>query len=247
MATSGTYGFQLSNASVIYEAFDRIQIRPSAVDRHMLLSARNSLNLELLDWSNRTFNYWKLTSGTINLAAATATYTLPANLVTVEEVYYTSVNAGGSGVNADRIMVPMSRSEFAMLVNKNQEGIPTKYWFQMLSPAPQMTIWEVPAPGQVAPAFVVNWYGLQQIQDATLNGGETPDIHYRATDALCARLALRLCEKFGGKNPQERQMLMVEKKALADDAWGSLERRDQEPGPTIIRPNVGVYAIKGGR
>ena len=241
MTTSGTYNFQLANASVILEAFDRIEIRPPMIDRHMLESARRSLNLEVLSWSNETFNYWKLTNGTINLVVGQATYTLPPNLVTLEELYYTQVNGLGSNVNSDRIMTPIERTQYSQIVNKLQPGIPTQYWFQMLI-VPQITIWMVPQTGQAAPNFVLNWYGLQQIQDATYASGETPDIHYRATDALCARVALRLAEKFGPADPSAKMALMKEKAALADMAWNNLQRRDQEPGPTSIRLNTSSYA-----
>jgi hypothetical protein len=210
----------------------------------MLLSARVSLNLELLSIQNETFSFWKTTSGTIPLVATQPTYTLPANLVTLEELYYTNVNGLGAGVNNDRIMVPMERTQYAQLVNKLQGGIPTSYWFQMTIPQ-QVTIWEVPLAGQAGPNYVLNWYGLQQIQDANLGGGETPDIAYRAYDALCARMALRLCEKFGPADPAAKSGLMKEKAALADIAWNNLQRRDQEKGTTKISLDVSSYARIG--
>lgn len=237
MATSGTYNFALPNSGVIYEAFDRVQKRPSEVDRHMLLSARTSLNLELLSWSNETFNFWKTTNGTIPLVAGQATYTLPANLSTLEELYYSHVNGLGAGINSDRIMVPMERTQYAELTNKLQGGIPTQYWYDMSAPQQQVTVWMVPLAGQAAPNYVLNWYGLQQIQDANLGSGENPDIAYRAYDALCARVAMRLAEKFA---PDK----LKDKAALADIAWNNLQRRDQGKGNTVIRPNVSVWAIR---
>jgi len=238
VASSGTYNFAMANTSVVLEAFDRIQKPPPVLTRHMLVSARNSLNLELAAWSNAGMNFWETTGGTINLAVGTGTYTLPTNLVTMTELWYSTVNGGGTGVNNDRIMVPITRTQYSMIVNKNQQGIPTQYWFQMLE-TPQVTIWEVPFVG--APNYVLEWYGMQRVQDANLAGGETPDIPYRAIDALCARMALRLCEKFGPVNPQARQAMMMEKKAAADEAWELLMRRDQEPGPMTINANIAAY------
>lgn len=238
MATSGTYDFGLTNASIIFEAFDRIGVRPTQMDRHMLNSARVSMNLELLDWSNRGFNFWQTTSGTIPLVANQATYTLPANMVTLTELYYTQVNGGGTGVNQDRTMTAITRQQYSQIVNKLQTGIPTQYWFQMLV-TPQLTIWEVPYAGATAPNFVLSYYGLMQIQDANTTANETPNIHYRATDALIAGLALRLCEKFG---PVPR---LAEKKAAADIAWENMVRRDQEPGPITVRPEIGRYGRMG--
>lgn len=242
MTTSGAFSFQMSNASILFEAFDRIGVRPPQVDRHMMISARNSMNLEFIDWEDAGFNFWKLTSGTIALVAGQAVYQLPSSLVTLTDVWYTNVNALGAGSNSDRIMTPMQRSEYAQISNKDQQGTPYQYWFQMLVP-PQITLWEVPAIG--APNYVVNWYGLQQMQDANMGSGETPDVPRRALEALTARMAFRLCEKFGPQQPQARQALMSEKKALADDAWEKFQRRDQEPGPTLILPNVAGYARMG--
>lgn len=240
MPASGTYNFGLTNSSVVMEAFDRIGMPPTTLEQHHFISARNSMNLELIEWEDASFQFWNLDSGTINLVAGQATYPLPANLVTLEEVWYSTVNGLGSGINGDRIMTAITRTDYAMLTNKLQQGIPTQYWFQMSVP-PQLTIWEVPADGQVAPNFVINWYGLRQMQDVAGYGAETPDVPRRAFDALCAKMAFRLAEKFGPKDPQQRQAILTEKKLIADDAFSKLERRDQEPGPITFRPNIGIY------
>lgn len=244
LSTSGTYNFTLPNASVVLEAFDRIGIQPPQVSRHMLASARTSLNLEFIDWENSGFNFWKLTSGSLTLVAGTGTYLMPSNLVTVEEVYYSQVNALGTGVNSDRMLTPITRDQYAMITNKNQQGVPTQYWFQMLQ-TPQITLWEVPQSGQAAPNYTVSWYGLQQMQDANLGVGEVPDVARRGIDALCARMAVRLAEKFGPKDPNARTQMMMEKKTLAAEAWDKFARRDQEPGAMSYRPNIRAYARMG--
>lgn len=238
MPSSGTFDFTLADSSVIFEALDRIGLRPPQIDRHHLISARNSMNLEFVDWEDAGFNAWRLTSGTINLVVNQATYTLPTNLVMLTEIWYSQVNGNGAGVNQDRILMPITRTQYAMVSNKLQQGIPTQYWFQMLL-TPQITIWQVPQVG--APSYVLNWYGLEQMEDANIGGGETPNVARRALECLCARMAFRLCEKFGPSNPQARQAMMQEKKALADDAWDKMVRRDQEPGPMSVQPNIAAY------
>lgn len=239
-ASSGTWNYGQTTAGLVLEAFDRIQLRPAMLEPHHFASARQSLNLELLSWSNEGFNFWETAAGTIPLVPNQATYTLPTNLVTITEMFYSQVNAGGAGVNQDRIMVPITRTQYAQIVNKLQPGIPTQYWFQMLY-VPQVTIWEVPQAGQVAPGYVLGWYGLQQIQDANIGGVEAPDVHYRALDALTARLTFRLAEKFIPQTAPTRTQLLQEKKMLADDAFDKMARRDQEPGVTQIRPNISAY------
>ena len=231
--TSGTWDFALSNGEVVVEAYDRIGVRPQQLDRHHMYSARTSLNLELSTWSNTGFQLWKQVGGTINLVPGQATYTMPLNLVTVTEVWYSTVNGLGAGSNSDRIMLPLTRTQYAMLNNKLQQGIPTQFWYQML-PQPQITVWEVPAAGAGSPAYVINWYGLQQIEDADISSGQSPDVVYRAMETLCARLAWRLAEKFAPDR-------LAEKKTIADAAWVDMATRDQELGPQVIQPQIGVY------
>lgn len=230
-STSGTYTFQPATAGLMVEAFDRIQIRPTANDRHMIDSARMSIQLLLQDWTDQGFAFWELESGTIDLAVNTATYTLPPQLAMLTELYYSAVNGGGAGVNQDRIMIPITRTQYAQLTNKLQQGIPTQYWFQMLIP-PQITIWQVPNVG--APNYVLGWYGLSRIQDANLGGGEVPNIPYRATDVFCADLARRLAEKF---KPEQYEV----KDQIFQKAWESMTRRDQEPGAIQYLPNIALY------
>lgn len=244
MTSSGTYGFQLPEVSSTIEAFDRIGILPLQITTHQMLSARTSQNLLFIEWENEGFPAWKVTSGTINLVAGTGTYSLPTNLVMLTELWYSTVNGGGAGINSDRIMFPITRSQWAQIVNKNQTGTPTQYWFEMTA-TPRINIWQAPAVG--APSYVLNWYGIQQMQDATMTGSESPDVVRRAFDALCAGMAYRLCEKFGPKDPQAKQAMMAEKKSLYDDAKNAMYRRDQEPGPMILQPNVSPYTRLGRR
>ncbi len=230
--SSGTYTFQLDNAGIVIEAFDRIQMRPASLDRHHFISARTSLNLELQRWSNLGINLFKMISGTINLIAGQATYALQTDLVTLTEVYYTTVNGNGSGYNNDRTLSPITRTQYSMIPNKLQPGQPTQYWFQRLA-TPEITLWQPPAVG--APSYVVNWYGLQRIQDAGLGSAETPDIVYRAIDALCAALAHRLAVKF---SPPP---VVQARKAEAMEAWDDFATNDQELGPLIVAPNLSGY------
>lgn len=234
-SSSGTFDFGLTNGSLITEAFDRINIEPPQITRHRLMSARTSLNLLFIEFENQGFNFWKTTGGTIPLVVNQAVYTLPTNLVTLEEVWYSNVNGGGAGVNQDRILTPMTRTDYAQRTNKLQQGIPTQYWFQMIAP-PQLTLWQVPSIG--APSYVVNWYGLQQMQDANLGGGEAPDVLRRSWDALCAGMAKRLAQKFAPS-------LYAARKDDFAEAWGAMTRRDQEPGPTTYQVNPSIWARMG--
>lgn len=237
MATSGTSNFNLSNAELVFEAFDRCRIRPASITRHHLLSARNSLNLIFRDWDLKNGpNLWKMTSGTIALIQGVSDYNLPANLVTMTEMYFTNVNAGGQGVNIDRFMAPINRTQYAMVSNKMQMGTPTMYWFQYLA-TPKVTIWSPPFAG--SPTYILSWYGVRRIEDANLGGGENPDVLFRGLAAICAELAVALAKKFMDK--ELLPLLLPDLKADAKEAWENLATIDQEQGPMIIQPNVAVY------
>lgn len=242
---SGTTAFNLSNADVVFEAFDRIRVRPTAITRHHIMSARNSINLELIDWNVKNGpNLWKIVGPTtINLVTGQLVYTLPTNLVAITELWYSTVNGNGAGINNDRIMVPITRTQYAMLPNKGQQGIPTQFWFQPLGPAnpPQFTIWETAQAG--APNYVLNYFGLQRIQDANVGSGETPDVTFRGLEALCAGVAKRLKTKF-----MDPALFPVLGPIIDEDArvaWENFAAQDQENGPMLMQPNVGAYGRIG--
>lgn len=232
--TSGTYNGNFSNAKVVFEAFDRIGIRAPSLTRHHMLSARDSLFLELESWSTKGGpNLWKVIDGTINLQAGVGTYQLPTSLITLTEVWYSIVDGIAPGVNSDRIMIPINRSQYAMISNKLQQGTPTQFWFERLQ-VPEVTLWQVPQSGQVAPNYIVQWFGLRQIQDANLATGEVPDVVYRSLDALCACMAERLAEKFA----PDRLAVMEQRAAKA---WAQFATDDQEMGPVTMQPNLSGY------
>lgn len=238
--SSGTQNFDLSNAEIIFEAFDRIRVRPPEITRHHLVSARRSLNLELQRWSNLGVNLWEVVNTTLNLVSGQATYSLPSNFVTMLEMIFTTVNGNGAGYNYDRILSPITRTQYADLPNKLQPGLPTQYWVQRLE-APVVTLWQPPFQG--APNYILSYSYLQRIQDAGIATGETPDIVYRGIDALCACLAARLAAKFAP--PDQLAETIARTKAEAIEAWDDFITNDQEDGPMIMVPNLGGYARMG--
>ena len=231
-STSGVWDFGLSNGQIIIEAFDRIGLRPPQLERHHFVSARNSINLELIWWSNQGVNLWQVSQGTVTLTAGVATYTLPANLVTLTDVWYTVVNGAGSGLDQDRTVVPMTRQEYAQMPNKMNPGQITRFWLEMLE-TPRITFWQPPLTG--SPSVEVNYFGLVRSQTANLGTGERPDVLNRGLDALCARLSWRLAMKFAPTLEKQR-------KADGDEAWGNFAARDQEDGDISIHPDISTYA-----
>jgi hypothetical protein len=96
MATSGTYAWDPTLVDIGLDAFDRIQIRPSAITPDHMFSLRRSLNQVLVRWSNRQVNLWTVEEGTDTLVSGQQIYTMPAGTVGVLEVFVRSYQLGNS-------------------------------------------------------------------------------------------------------------------------------------------------------
>lgn len=193
--------------------------------------------MSLLSFSNRGVNLWAVKPLTIQLTAAVAVYTtgtgpsnISPNIVSMLDLYYSLLNAAGPGSNIDRMLIPMSETEYAEMPNKQVQAPPTMYWYQKLSPgSQQLTLWQVPNVGY--PTAVISGYYLSRLQDASPTNGQTPDVPYLGLDALCAEMALRLATKFA---PQRKQDLAADAKM----AWEEFSDTDREDVNLTVLPSV---------
>ena len=230
LSPSGTYGWQISNADIVLEAFDRIGIRgPAITDAHMQ-SVGRSFNYEMQTAANRGVTLFSVQQGTpITLVQGTATYSLPANCVQMLDTYYSMPN--GDGTYTDRIMLPMTRTDYAQIPNKATQAPPNRYWFQRTL-APQVTTWQV-YDGS-SPGALMNYFFLSQFQDVDIVGSEGPDLVNRFLEAITQGVAARLAQKWA------RPLFEVEA-GLAKAAWDEAASEDREQGPLRISPNFSRY------
>lgn len=234
MATSGTYNFTLANSDIVLEAFERALIAPTEITSRHMITARRSLNLELQTWSNKGPNLPYIYLYNIPLVQGQATYTLPVTTISVLDVYFSTPQTTPANTFIDRIMEPISRDDYAAFPNKSQQGFPTTYWFNRVN-IPTLTVYQTP---NVSAPYAINLYVMRQVQDANLGMGETPDINYRFQDALCARLAARLAEKFPKAQWPNREKELM---AKAQAAWAEASAEDVEKVTLHIQPDVSPY------
>lgn len=132
MSTSGTYNFNPGLGEVSLFAYQLIGIRPTAILQEHVDAARTATNMMFTRWSNQGVNLWTVRFQTITLVQGTPSYTVPTNAVVMLDAYITT----GSGNQAiDRIIMPVSRTEYMSYPNKAQQGFPTTFWFdRQLSP-----------------------------------------------------------------------------------------------------------------
>jgi hypothetical protein len=188
-------------------------------------AARMATNMMLASWSNKGVNLWKVDLVTTPLVQGQSTYAVDPSTVVMLDTYVTT----GTSPTIDRIMSPISRTEYATYPNKEQQGFPTQFWFDRLL-SPTVTLWPVPDGNQAE----LKYYRVRQIQDAAFTNGQTADLPFLWLEAAAFGLAFRLALIF---NPQMAQGI----KALADEAYTVAADQNIETSAVYISPMISGY------
>jgi hypothetical protein len=125
MTTSGSTAFNLEFRDIAEEAYERcgIEIR-SGYD---LRTARRSMNLLLIEWSNRGINLWTVEQGQIPMVTGQGLYPLPTDTVDLMDMVIRQNNASTSNqidINISRIAEPTYMS----IPNKLTTGRPIQVY-----------------------------------------------------------------------------------------------------------------------
>lgn len=224
---TGTYNFLPSAGDIIITAFQRIGLRPTSILQNHLQQAIIEMNLLQVKLSNLQPNLWDVDLQTVPLTQGLATYSVPAETVMITNAYIRIVTGT---TTIDRLIFPISQTEYAALPNKSQQAPPTQFWFNRLI-SPTITLW--PVPDGNGP-YTVYYYRVRQIQDAVGSNGFQMEVPYLWLDAMAAGLAHRLARVFA---PQLEQI----RKADADEAWAIAAKQNVENVPLYIVPGLGSY------
>jgi hypothetical protein len=228
MTTSGTYAYNPSLGELTLYAFNLCGVRNTALAQEHMSSAKTAANLMLSSWSNKGVNLWKVDLVTVPLVTGTSTYSVDSSTVMILDAYVTTTSGGQ---DIDRIILPISRSEYASYPNKDQQGFTTVYWFDRLI-SPTITIW--PVPNTSTGPTSLSYYRVTQVQDSNFVGGQTVDIPYRWLEAFAMGLASRLAMVWA-------QPLVNQLKPLADEAWANAAQQDTEYVQMYISPQISGY------
>jgi hypothetical protein len=229
--TTATTDFNLDLNALVEEAFERCgqELRTGYDFR----TARRSLNLLLLDWSNRGVNLWTIEQGSIPLVTGTATYDLPADTVDLlEHVIRTGTGSNQTDISITRISV----STYATIPNKTATGRPIQVWINRKTGAtnsasvvqyPTITVWPTPDPSTT---YTFYYWRLRRMKDAG-DGINGEDIPFRFLPCMVAGLAYMLSLKLPGAEMRS-QML----KAEYDEQWMIAASEDREKAPIRFVP-----------
>ena len=237
MATSDTYNFNPGLGEIVIYSYNLIGIRGTALLQEHMEAARMASNMLLSRFSNQGVNLWAVDLVTTALTTGVATYPVDGNTVMILDAY---VQNDDSGANIDRIILSVSRTEYASYPNKEQQGYPTVYWFdRLISPSrstgsagPSVTLWPVPNTDNGPQSL--KYYRVRQIQDSALSNGQTVEIPYLWLEAFAYGLALRLAQIW---NPAAVAMI----KPMADEAYQIAASQNIEQAATYISPMVSGY------
>ena len=237
MATSDTYTFNPGLGELTLYAYNLIGIRNTSVLQEHMEAARMASNMLCSRWSNMGVNLWAVDLVTTPLVTGQATYSVDGNTVAILDAYVVNDQ---TGENIDRIILPVSRTEYASYPNKEQQGFPTVYWFDRLisssrstgSAGPSVALW--PVPNVDNGPSTLKYYRVRQIQDSALTNGQTVEIPYLWLEAFAYGLALRLAQIW---NPQAVPMI----KPMADESYQIAADQNVETSSYFISPMVSGY------
>jgi hypothetical protein len=224
--TTGTYGFMPSFGELLLYCFGLCGIRNTALTQAHYETGRMAANMLMSAWSARGVNLWQVVLEAIQLIKGVSTYPVPPNTIVILDAYY-SISNGSQ--NIDRIMLPVSRSEYASYSNKHQEGVPTTYWLDRLL-QPTVSLYLTPN-GQQS---VFKYYRLRQTQDTALANGAIPEMPAYFADAFSLGLAYRLALSWA---PSQVPIL----KPLADEAYNYAASQNVETSNIYVTPVTGGY------
>jgi hypothetical protein len=228
MATSGTYTFNPGLGELTLYAYNLIGVRNTAVLQEHMEAARMASNMMLSRWANQGVNLWAVDLVTVPLVQGQATYNVDANTVVMLDAYMVIDN--GQSQPIDRIILPISRTEYASYPNKEQQGFTTTFWFDRLL-SPTVTLWPVP---DGTSAQYLKYYRVRRLQDSNLQNGEQVEIPYLWMEAFAYGLAQRLAMVW---SPDKVALL----KPMADEAYMIASLQNVETAQQYISPQISGY------
>jgi hypothetical protein len=231
MTSSGTTTFAPSIGSITQYAFGLCGIRRTELTQQHFTDAAMATNLLLAQWDNNTPNTWKVDLVSQALTQGTATYSVDPSTVIVLDAYIRT-NSGQQDQN-DRLIWPISRTEYAAMPNKDQQGTVTTFWFDRLL-NPTITLWEVPDNS----TDILQYYRVTQIYDANQPNGETFDLPVWWLPSMAYGLGAMLADLYAPDRSDKLQ-------AKADKMLMEAREQNTEASDTIyIAPAIQGYFVR---
>lgn len=220
--SSGTYNFEAGLGDLVIAAYRRCGVHAPQLTAQHMADARMEANLLMSDWVADGLNLWQVAQGSTALVDGTASYTMPSTMIFMLDVYIRTSST-------DRLVYPISRSDYAAIPNKSNEGTVTSFWLDRQI-TPVIYLW--PVPDNSTDTLI--YYYMRQAQDSLLTSGYEPEIPWYYLSAFVAMLAVRLATIYA---PDRVAMLDQQ----AAKAWQRALQVGTENVPLEIQAQFGSY------
>jgi hypothetical protein len=127
MTTTGKTTFDLDFTELAEEAFERAgrELRTG----YDLRTARRSMNLMTIEWSNRGINMWTIEQGSFTLVQGLNTYPIPTDTIDLME-HVIRTNANSTSNQSDLTITRISMPTYATIPNKLTQARPIQVMVQ---------------------------------------------------------------------------------------------------------------------
>lgn len=196
---------------------------PAKVSAWQMDSARRSMQLVFVDWSNRPVNLWEVAQTITPLTAGQSSLTLtPQSLFITEAATRTT----SGGINNDLIISPISRAEYLAQPNKAQTGSRPSQFYLAREITPIVYLW--PTPQDATISLILNCMLFTQDVGNYSNTIFAPQRWY---EALISGTAYRLAQKYAPER-------MADTQSAYNDAYSAAATEDTENVPMRIVPDM---------
>lgn len=237
MSTSGLTSFNPAASELLVYAFGLCGIRRTALVAEHMADARMAMNLMLASWGTSTPNLWTVELVSVDLTEGVATYNVAADTIMILDAYIRTGNLDNQQNLVDRIIWPISRTEYASMPNKGFEAPPTVFWFDRQL-APTITLWQVPERTNSSDnVYQLQYYRCTVLQDADVPNGVQVDIPRWWLDAFAWGLAARIAVSYA----PDRAVALD---AKAEKALINAQTQDTEGVSLYILPGLSSYTAR---
>lgn len=199
-------------------------VNPSAYNGNHIVVSSSPGSVSFASTATASF----VSGGTCEAPNEVSTFSVDPNTVMILDAYMTNDD---SGANIDRIILPISRTEYASYPNKEQSGYPTVFWFDRLI-SPTVTLW--PVPNTDNGPQELKYYRVRRIQDSALTSGQTVELPYLWLEAFAYGLAQRLAMIWA---PEKVALLQP----FSDEAYRIASDQNVEQANQYISPQLSGY------
>jgi hypothetical protein len=127
--TSGSSSFNLDLVNLVEEAYERCgQEMRTGYD---MRTARRSLNIMTIEWSNRGINLWTIEQGFIPIVTGQGSYPIPVDTIDLLDMVTRTGN--GTPQQSDINISRISESTYMTIPNKLAQGRPIQVWINRQS------------------------------------------------------------------------------------------------------------------